>query len=259
MLNLKSKTILITGASSGIGYACAQVFGKKGANLILISRRIEKLNTLAENLKKKYSTKVRVFKLDIRNRKQVEKIITSLPPQWNNIDVLINNAGLSRGLDNLYDGKTKDWEEMIDTNIKGLLYVSRFVLPLMLKQNKGHIINIGSIAGHEVYPKGNVYCATKHAVDAITKGMRIDLNGTNVRVTTIDPGLTETEFSLVRFRGDKKRAMEVYKNIKPLRTKDIADAVLFAATRDKNVVISEMILLPLCQATPTIVYRNYEE
>ncbi|HDL02746.1 MAG TPA: SDR family NAD(P)-dependent oxidoreductase, partial [candidate division Zixibacteria bacterium] len=197
MFSLKNKVVMVTGASAGIGYSCARIFAKSGAKLILAARRSAKIKKLAEGLAKKYKTESIVLELDVRDQKQVEEKINSLPAKWKKIQILVNNAGLSRGLDKLHEGQLLDWEEMIDTNIKGLLYVSRMVIPLMVKRNKGHIINIGSIAGHEVYPQGNVYCATKHAVDAITKGMQIDLVDTAVRVSTVDPGMVETEFSEV--------------------------------------------------------------
>lgn len=253
---IKNKIVLITGASSGFGEACARIFAEQGAKLIIAARRDDRLKKLSEELKKKFNKEVLAIKLDVRNNKAVEDAIEMLPDEWKKIDVLINNAGLSRGLDKLHEAKIQDWEEMIDTNIKGLLYVSRTVIPLMVKRNTGHIVNIGSIAGHEVYRGGNVYCATKHAVDAITKGMRIDLNGTDVRVTTIDPGLAETEFSMVRFRGDNERAKNVYKNIEALSAEDIADAALFAVTRRKNTVVAEMIMLPVCQANAMVVSRK---
>jgi 3-hydroxy acid dehydrogenase / malonic semialdehyde reductase len=256
MESIKNKTVLITGASSGFGEACAKLFAEKGAKLILAARREDKLKKLAEELKRNFNAEYVIVKLDVRDNKEVQKAIEGLPAEWKEIDILINNAGLSRGLDKLHEGSIEDWEEMIDTNIKGLLYVSKAVIPLMVKRNTGHIVNIGSIAGHEVYPKGNVYCATKHAVDAITKGMRIDLNGTNIRVSTIDPGLAETEFSMVRFRGNEERAKNVYKGLEPLSPEDIADAVLFTVTRRKNTVVAEMILLPLSQATATVVNRS---
>jgi len=253
---IKNKIVLITGASSGFGEACAKVFAEQGAKLIIAARRDDRLKKLADELITKYKTEVLTLKLDVRNNKAVAEAIDTLPDDWKKIDVLINNAGLSRGLDKLHEGKIQDWEEMIDTNVKGLLYVSRTVIPLMVKRNTGHIVNIGSIAGHEVYPGGNVYCATKHAVDAITKGMRIDLNGTDIRVTTIDPGLAETEFSIVRFRGDNERAKNVYKNIEALSAEDIADAALFAVSRRKNTVVAEMIMLPICQASAAVVSRK---
>jgi serine 3-dehydrogenase len=256
MKNLKDKIVFITGASSGIGKACAELFARHKAKLIIASRRIDRLKNFSSALEKKYKSKIRILRLDVRNQKAVADAVSKLSDNWKAIDILINNAGLSRGLDNLYEGKIRDWEEMIDTNVKGLLYVSRAVIPLMLKRKSGHVINIGSVAGREVYPKGNVYCATKHAVDSITKGMRIDLNGTGIKVTSIDPGLVETEFSIVRFHCDKERAEKVYEGIEPLTPEDVADAVYFAATRRKNVVIADMLLFPLCQASSSIVSRK---
>lgn len=256
MSSLKNKIVFITGASSGIGLSCAEAFARKGSNLIVAARRSGRLMELTHVLKSRYGTESRIIKLDVRKKSDVQKAVNGLPEKWKNIDVLVNNAGLSRGLDKLHEGKINDWEEMIDTNIKGLLYVSRAVIPLMIKRNYGHIINIGSIAGHEVYPKGNVYSATKHAVDAITKGMRMDLVDTNIRVTTIDPGLVETEFSNVRFRGDNKKAKAVYTGIKPLTPGDIADAVVYAATRSKHVVVAEMILLANNQASSMVIHRK---
>ena len=256
MESIKDKIVLITGASSGFGEACARLFAENGAKLILAARREERLKKLADELKSKHGIEILTLKLDVRNKDDVQKAIDGLGDKWSNIEVLINNAGLSRGLDKLHEGKIQDWEEMIDTNVKGLLYVSRAVIPLMVKRNSGHIVNIGSIAGHEVYPNGNVYCATKHAVDAITKGMRIDLNGTNIRVTTVDPGLAETEFSIVRFRGDDTRAKNVYKGLEALNGNDVADAALYAVTRRSNTVIAKIILVPLCQASTTTVYRK---
>jgi 3-hydroxy acid dehydrogenase / malonic semialdehyde reductase len=256
MAGLKNKIVFITGASSGIGSACAAEFAKKGAKLILAARRTQRLNELAKSLKAKYKTETRLIKLDVRKKSDVEKAVKSLPVKWKNIDILLNNAGLSRGLDKIHEGKTQDWDEMIDTNVKGLLYVSRAVIPLMVKRNKGHVINIGSIAGHEVYPKGNVYCASKHAVDAITKGMRLDTVDTNIRVTTIDPGLVETEFSIVRFRGDNKKAKSVYTGIEPLTPADVADAVIYAASTPENVVVAELILLANKQGSSMVVHRN---
>lgn len=253
---MKGKIVFITGASSGIGMACAKLLAKNGAKLILAARREKILKELADELSKKFKVKVKTLKLDVRNRKEVGNRISRLPGEWKSIDILINNAGLSRGLDKLHEGKFQDWDEMIDTNVKGLLYVSRAVIPLMVKNNSGHIINIGSVAGHEVYPKGNVYCATKYAVDALTKGMRMDLVDTNVRVTTIDPGLAETEFSIVRYRGNKERAKKVYEGIEALTPDDVADAVLYAATRRENCVVAEMILVPNKQASVFVMHRD---
>ena len=194
--------------------------------------------------------------MDVRDQPAMERAVNGLPPEWTAIDVLVNNAGLSRGLDKVYEGKLDDWEEMIDVNIKGLLYVSRAVIPGMVKRGHGHIINIGSIAGREVYPGGNVYCATKFAVDALSKGMRLDLSGTGLRVSQVSPGMVETEFSLVRFRGDKERAGKVYQGLTPLSPDDIADAIVYCATRPPHVNISEMLVMPTAQASTTMVHRK---
>ncbi len=252
MSKLKDKTVLITGASSGIGHACAQRFAKEGARIILAARREDHLSALASKLE----TESHVVRLDIRDREAVERAITELPRAWKDIDILVNNAGLSRGLDKFHEAKPEDWEEMIDTNIKGLLYVSRAVIPKMVARGGGHVINIGSIAGHEVYPRGNVYCATKHAVDALTKGMRLDLVDTPVRVSTVDPGLVETEFSQVRFRGDTERAKTVYRGYKPLTGDDIADAVVWVAGRPDHVLVAEVIILPKAQASAMITHKS---
>ncbi len=253
---MKNKTVYITGASAGIGKACAEVFAEAGANLILNARRISALNDLAQSLEKKYEIETYSFKCDVRDRDDVEEKLNSLPAKWKKIDVLINNAGLARGFNKIHEGDNQDWEEMIDTNIKGLLYVSRVVIPWMVEQNNGHIINIGSIAGVEVYPNGNVYCATKSAVKAISKGMAIDLNGTGIRVTDVDPGLVETEFAKVRFHGDEEKATNVYKGYTPLTGRDIADVCLFAATRPKHVMIQDILITPTDQATATMVHKK---
>jgi len=255
-MELKDARVLVTGASSGIGRSCAAKFAEAGAKLLITARRRDRIDVLAGELKGKYHTDCLTMELDIRDRKTVEKAFANLPKEWETIDILVNNAGLSRGLDKLHEGKIDDWEEMIDTNIKGLLYVSRAVIPGMVARKRGTIINIGSIAGHEVYPRGNVYAATKHAVDALTKGMRLDLVDTPVRVCTVDPGLVETEFSVVRFRGDKEKAKAVYQNLEPLSPDDIADAVVFCATRPQHVQIAEMIVLPTAQASTTLVHRR---
>jgi NADP-dependent 3-hydroxy acid dehydrogenase YdfG len=254
MPSLKNAVVLITGASSGIGRSCAVKCGEAGARLILTARRKDRLDTLVRELGKK--TQALALQLDVRDHKAVERVLGTLPKEWREIDILVNNAGLSRGLDKLHEGKIDDWEEMIDTNIKGLLYISRAVIPGMVSRGKGTIINIGSIAGHEVYPRGNVYAATKHAVDALTKGLRMDLMDTPLRVCTVDPGLVETEFSMVRFRGDVDRAKVVYQNLEPLRPDDIAEAVVFCATRPPHVQIAEMIVLPTAQASTTMVHRK---
>jgi serine 3-dehydrogenase len=256
MASIKHKIALITGASSGIGKATAVLFAKNGARLILAARRNERIEKLAASLTNEYGVDAIYFALDVRNQKEVENKINSLPPNWKEIDILINNAGLSRGLDKLHEGKLGDWEEMIDTNVKGLLYVSRAVIPGMVERNRGDIVNIGSIAGHEVYPGGNVYCATKHAVDALTKGMQIDLVDTPIRVCTVDPGMVETEFSVVRFHGDKDRAGKVYQGIQPLTPDDVAEAILFCVTRPPHVNIHQLRIMPTSQASATIVHRK---
>jgi serine 3-dehydrogenase len=253
---LKGKITFITGASSGIGKACAEVFAREKSNLILTARRIDKLKVLANNLEKSYGIKVKCLKLDVRNYDEVKNAIDSLDKNWNKIDILVNNAGLSRGLDKIHEGKKEDWDEMIDTNIKGLAYVTRHVLPLMVKRNKGHVINIGSTAGHDVYPSGNVYAATKFAVKALSQSTRYDVLDMGIKVTSVDPGMVETEFSIVRFRGDKERAKKVYTGINPLSPKDVAETVLFCATRPQNVNINQVILTPLAQASSTQIVRK---
>jgi 3-hydroxy acid dehydrogenase / malonic semialdehyde reductase len=253
---LKGKITFITGASSGIGKACAEVFAREKSNLILTARRIERITTIAKKLEKEHGIKVKCIKLDVRNYEQVEKTISSFESNWKKIDILINNAGLSRGLDKIHEGKKEDWDEMIDTNIKGLAYVTRHVLPLMVKRKMGHVINIGSTAGHDVYPAGNVYAATKFAVKALSQSIRYDVLEQGIKVTSVDPGMVETEFSLVRFRGDKERAKKVYTGIKPLSPIDVAETVLFCATRSQNVNINQVILTPLYQASSTQVIRK---
>jgi 3-hydroxy acid dehydrogenase/malonic semialdehyde reductase len=256
MTKLSKNIVLITGASSGIGLACAETFAREGAHLILTARRKERLDALAQDLKKKHGTETLTIQLDVRSQPAVEKAFQTLPSGWQEIEVLVNNAGLSRGLDKLHEGKLDDWEEMIDTNVKGLLYVSRAVIPGMVARGRGTIINLGSIAGHEVYTGGNVYCASKHAVDALTRGLRHDLVDTPIRVCTVDPGLVETEFSIVRFRGNEQRAKSVYQNLTPLTPADVADAVLYCATAPPHVQIAEIIILPTNQASATLVHRT---
>jgi serine 3-dehydrogenase len=253
---LKGKITFITGASAGIGKACAKVFAREKSNLILTARRIDKLISLAKNLEKDYKIKVKCIGLDVRNYEQVEKMVNCLDSNWKKIDILINNAGLSRGLDKIHEGKREDWDEMIDTNVKGLAYVTKFILTLMIKREKGHVINIGSTAGHDVYPAGNVYAATKFAVKALSQSTRYDVLDKGIKVTSVDPGMVETEFSIVRFRGDKERAKKVYSGIKPLSPKDVAETILFCATRPQNVNINQVILTPLYQASSTQVIRK---
>jgi len=252
MTNLQDKIVLVTGASSGIGRACAHAFAQLGARLILAARREERLQALAAEL----SVPTHTIALDVRDRAAVEAAIAGLPADWQAIDVLVNNAGLSRGLDKLHEGSVQDWEEMIDTNIKGLLYITRLVVQGMVARDRGHVINIGSIAGHETYPNGNVYCATKAAVMALTEGLKLDLLGTPVRVSAVDPGLVETEFSDVRFRGDTERAKTVYAGMTPLTPADIAEIVAFCATRPPHVNISDILVIPTDQSSATRVHRR---
>jgi NADP-dependent 3-hydroxy acid dehydrogenase YdfG len=256
MTQFKDKIIFVTGASSGIGRACAYRFAEEGANLLLCARRLERLDSIAADIKNRFGTEVYTFQLDVRDKEMVETVLDSLHDDWKSIDVLINNAGLARGFSKIHEGLIQDWEEMIDTNIKGLLYITKKIIPWMIKRGSGDIINIGSIAGHEVYPNGNVYCASKHAVDALTKGIRMDLVGTPLRVATVDPGMVETEFSIVRFHGNKQKADNVYQGLKPLGGEDIADAVFYCASRPAHVQITEIIIFPTAQRTATIAHRE---
>ncbi|MEH2376561.1 SDR family oxidoreductase [Nostoc sp.] len=256
MISLKNQIILITGASSGIGTACARIFAGAGAKLILAARRLERLQLLADTLSKDFNTEFHLLELDVRDRSAVESAISTLPPAWADIDILINNAGLSRGLDKLHEGNFQDWEDMIDTNVKGLLYLSRYVVPGMVSRDRGHVVNLGSIAGHQTYPGGNVYCATKAAVRAISEGLKQDLLGTRVRVTSVDPGMVETEFSEVRFHGDTERANKVYQGVTPLTADDVADVIFFCVTRSPHVNINEVVLMPVDQASATLVNRR---
>ena len=255
-ISLTHQIVLVTGASSGIGEACAHVFAEAGCKLILAARRGDRLESLAQRLKSQHGTECLCLTLDVRDRSKVFMTIETLPTEWQKIDILVNNAGLSRGLDKLYEGKLDDWEEMIDTNVKGLLYVSRAVVPGMVERNRGHVINIGSIAGHQTYPNGNVYCGTKAAVRAISEGLKQDLLGTPVRVSAVDPGLVETEFSDVRFHGDTERAKGVYATTVPLQAIDIAEVILFCATRPAHVNLSEALVLPTAQSGAMLVHRQ---
>jgi 3-hydroxy acid dehydrogenase/malonic semialdehyde reductase len=256
MLSLKGKIVFITGASSGIGESTAQAFAAQGAKMLMCARRAERLEKLALTLEFEYGVAAHYFRLDVRDQPAVEKAVAGLPPEWRAIEILVNNAGLSRGLDKLPQGLLDDWEEMIDTNVKGLLYVSRAVIPGMIERGRGHIVNIGSIAGHEVYPGGNVYCATKFAVRALSKGLRLDLSGTPIRVSEVAPGMVETEFSLVRFHGDAERAGKVYQGLTPLAPDDVADAVVWCATRPLHVNVSEIVVMPTAQASTMLVHRK---
>lgn len=251
-----NRLVLITGATSGIGLACARTFAKNKSDLIITGRREDRLKKLQSELIDKYGVKVKYLSFDIRQKDSVFNAIDSLKSEKLNIDILINNAGLASGLSTVQEGDIDDWEKMIDTNIKGLLYISRAVLPMMIEQGKGHIINIGSIAGKEVYPNGNVYCGTKHAVDAITKGMRIDVVKHGIRVSQVAPGAVETEFSVVRFHGDKDKADSVYQGFEPLHPEDIADAVFYVANTPKHVNINDLVIMPTAQAAATIIEKH---
>jgi 3-hydroxy acid dehydrogenase/malonic semialdehyde reductase len=256
MDSLKNEIVLITGASSGIGEACARVCAISGARLILNARRKDRLNALSAELKERYNASTLILPFDVRKLDEVKAALDSLPEKWQPISVLINNAGLARGLDKLHEGRIEDWQEMIDTNINGLLYITRMVVPGMVKRGKGHVVNIASIAGIQTYPRGNVYCASKAAARVLSDGLRQDLLGTPVRVTAISPGLVKTEFAQVRFRGDKVHAAQTYKGMTPLTADDVADTVFYSITRPPHVNISEIVLLPTDQAGSTLVYRR---
>lgn len=249
-----NKTALITGATSGIGKATAVKLANEGFRLILAGRRQDRLDGLQKELAQK--TDVYTLNFDVRDKARVQEMISSLPVKFEQIDILVNNAGNAHGLDPIQKGSIEDWDNMIDINVKGLLYVSKVVIPKMIEKGSGHIINIGSTAGKEVYPNGNVYCASKHAVDAINQGMRMDLNEHGIRVGAINPGLVETEFSEVRFKGDKERAANVYKGFDPLRPEDIADIIHFVVTRPYHVNIADLVVFPTAQASSTIVKKG---
>ena len=251
-----NKTILITGASSGIGEGCARKFASQGARLILNSRSEDKLTALAEELKEKYDAECYVMPFDVCNRDSAAAALNALPQEWKSIDVLVNNAGLAIGVDKEYEGNLDEWDVVIDTNVKALLSMTRLVVPGMIERGRGHIINIGSIAGDAAYPGGSVYCATKAAVKALSDGLRIDLVDTPLRVTNIKPGLVETNFSVVRFRGDKEKADNVYRGIKPLNGDDIAEVVYFAASAPEHMQVAEILVMPTYQATGSIVSKN---
>ena len=251
-----NKTILITGASSGIGEGCARKFASQGARLILNSRSADKLTALAEELKEKYDAECYVMPFDVCDRESAAAALNALPQEWKSIDVLINNAGLAIGVDKEYEGNLDEWDVVIDTNVKALLSMTRLVVPGMVERGRGHIINIGSIAGDAAYPGGSVYCATKAAVKALSDGLRIDLVDTPLRVTNIKPGLVETNFSVVRFRGDKEKADNVYRGIKPLNGDDIAEVVYFAASAPEHMQVAEILVMPTYQATGTIVSKK---
>jgi len=251
---MKTKTALITGATSGIGMATAKLFAKNGLKVVLCGRREERLKSLSETLSE--LAEVHTLRFDIRNKDEVFEAINSLPKEFSKIDILINNAGNAHGLESIEDGNPEDWDAMFDINVKGLLYVTKAILPDMISRKSGHIINIGSTAGKEVYPNGNVYCASKHAVDALNEGMRLDLNGKGIKVGAINPGMVETEFSEVRFKGDADRAAKVYQGFTPLKPEDVADVIWFAVTRPPHVNIADLTMMCLDQASSTIVNKD---
>lgn len=257
MINyVNGKWVCITGASAGIGRACADLFAANGANLILLARRSDRLKTIKSRIENDNGVIVRIFKVDVRDRKAVKTFGRQLTKAGIVPDFLINNAGLASGLSLIHEGDFEDWDRMIDTNIKGLLNVTRAILPKMVKRNSGHVVNIGSIAGRMVYPKGNVYNATKYAVHALTEAMNLDLQGTKIKVSMVAPGLVETEFSIVRFRGDKKKAGEIYRGLKALDAKDVADAILSVVNTPPHVNITELVVLPTAQRNVFVVDRD---
>lgn len=247
--------VLVTGATSGIGRSTARVFAQHGHDIILTGRRSDRLSRLSDELSP-FNVKVKTLCFDVRSESAVRDAVASLSGEWKNIDVLVNNAGLAAGLAPIHEGATAHWEQMIDTNMKGLLYMTRHVSPLMVARGKGHIVNIGSVAGKEVYANGNVYCATKHAVDALSKAMRIDLLPHHIKVTAVNPGMVETEFSVVRFEGDEQRAKKVYEGLQPLTPDDVADTVYWVTQRPAHVNINDILIMPAAQATSTQVNRR---
>ncbi len=251
-ISLQDRVVFITGASSGIGQSCARAFAAHGSRLVLCARRYERLQQLAAAL----PVPTHLIQLDVRDRRAVESAVNALPDDFRDVDILVNNAGLSRGLSKLHEGDPDDWDEMVDTNVKGLLYVTRAVLPGMIARQRGHIVNIGSVAGHYAYQNGAVYCATKAAVKSITEALKQDLLGTPIRITSVDPGLVETEFSIVRFKGDVERAAKVYEGVTPMTPDDVADAILFCVTRPPHVNINFVMMMAVGQSTPTTVYRQ---
>jgi 3-hydroxy acid dehydrogenase / malonic semialdehyde reductase len=259
MPRLNDQVVFITGASSGIGAACARAFAAEGARLLLAARRIDRVESAIPELRALGATDVHAVALDVRDARAVFAAVGALPERWRAVDVLVGNAGLSRGLDKLQDGDVEDWTEMIDTNVKGLLHVDRAIVPGMVTRRRGTVIHLGSIAGRQVYPGGNVYCATKHAVRALTDGLRMDVLGTGIRVATVDPGLVAgTEFSQVRFHGDAERAASVYRGMTPLTPDDVAEAIVWVATRPPHVVVGDLVLYPTDQASAIHVHRASE-
>jgi serine 3-dehydrogenase len=256
MAAIRNEVVFITGSSSGIGAACARAFAAQGARLLLAARRIERLAGMEPEMRQLGAADVLSVGLDTRDADAVDRTVSGLPGEWKAIEVLVNNAGLSRGLDKLHEGHLDDWNEMIDTNVKGLLHVDRAVVPLMVARRRGTVVHIGSIAGRQAYPGGNVYCGSKAAVRAITEGLRLDLLGSGVRVSTVDPGMVMSEFSEVRFHGDRDRAGAVYKGMTPLSPDDVAEAVVWVAARPAHVLVAEIVILPTDQASVTHVHRK---
>jgi hypothetical protein len=255
-MTVANKTVLITGASSGIGEAAAHAFAKAGARLLISARTEAKLVALKSTLEKEYAAKVHILLMDVSNRKVVSQVLTTLPEDWNKIDILVNNAGLALGLETIQDGNMDDWDQMIDTNVKGLLYVSHFVLKIMVARNRGHVINIGSTSGYSVYSGGVAYCATKYAVRAISEGMKMDVHETKIRVTEINPGMVDTQFSTVRFKGDRERADNVYKGFDALQASDIAAAIIYAVNAPQHVNVRQMLITPTAQTANGMIYRE---
>ena len=251
-----ARTVVVTGASSGIGEACAQLFAAAGDRLVLVARREDRIAALAAALAEDHGTESHVVALDVRDRDEVREQLGALPDAWRDVDVLVNSAGLAAGREGFADADPDDWDRMLETNVRGVLSVTRALLPRMLERQSGHVINIGSIAGRAAYPGGSVYCASKAALDRITSGMRMDLLGSGVRVSTVDPGMVETEFSVVRFHGDAEQAAKVYEGLTPLTALDVAEAVVWVADRPTNVVVADMMLLPLAQAGSGLVHRG---
>jgi 3-hydroxy acid dehydrogenase/malonic semialdehyde reductase len=256
MASLNGKTVLVTGASSGIGKETALAFAREGCRILACARRLDPLQAIQQDLFAAGAPSVHLFALDVQNRQAVESALSALPVDWSQIDILVNNAGLSRGLAKLYEDDFTNWEEMIDTNVKGLLYVTRAIVPGMVARNQGHVINLGSVAGHMTYANGAVYCATKAAEKVISEGLKIDLMGTAVRVTSVDPGMVETNFSSVRFRGDEERAAKVYQNITPLLPEDVADTIVWAASRPAHVNIHTIVMTTIDQANSVVFNRH---
>ena len=256
MPSLKGSVVFITGASSGIGRATATAFAHEGARLLLCARRLDKLEDARQSLLEAGAPEVKTFELDVRDQSAVNAALSALPENWKAIDILVNNAGLSRGLSKLQEDDPENWEEMIDTNVKGLLYVTRAIVPGMIERGRGHVINMRSTAGHQTYANGAVYCATKAAEKSISEGLRIDLIGNPVRVTSVDPGMVQTDFSAVRFRGDEERAAKVYQNITPLQPEDIAETIVWAASRPAHVNIHTIVLTTIDQANSTVFHRH---